>query len=193
MESRAATSEDLQAIAVTLVGAFAHDPVWSWAFPERDQLEVWWRFWVAMAIPQGAVRMTEHAEAVTVWIPPGGYELAPVDEPHVAPLLRALIGERAHLILELLDCFEANHPPASPPYYFLTAFGTAPEHRGHGVGMALLTETLGRIDAEHAPAYLESSNPVNIPRYESVGFVARDTFELPEDNGTVTTMWRDPR
>ena len=59
--------------------------------------------------------------------------------------------------------------------------------------MALLTETLGRIDAEHAPAYLESSNPVNIPRYESVGFVPRSTFELPDDNGTVTTMWRDPR
>ncbi len=193
MESRTATTEDLQAIAVTLAGAFAHDPVWSWAFPERDQLEVWWRFWVAAALPQCGVRMTPDAEAVAVWIPPGGHELAPVDEPHIPPLLRALIGDRAHLVLELLDCFEANHPPASPPFYYLTLFGTAPEHRGRGVGMALLADTLERIDAEHAPAYLESSNPVNIPRYESVGFVPLNTFALPEDNGTVTTMWRDPR
>jgi GNAT superfamily N-acetyltransferase len=193
MESRAATTDDLQAIAVTLAGAFEHDPVWGWAFPQRDQLEVWWRFWVAAALPQGSVRMTEHAEAVTVWIPPGGVELPPVDEPHVAPLLRALIGDRAPLVLEVLDCFEANHPPDLPPHHFLTLFGTAPDHRGKGIGMVLLNETLTRIDAEHLPAYLESSNPVNIPRYEAVGFRPRATFELPEGNGTVTTMWRDAR
>jgi GNAT superfamily N-acetyltransferase len=193
MESRAATTEDLQAIAVTLAGAFEHDPVWGWAFPERDQLEVWWRFWVAAALPQGAVRMTGRAEAVTVWIPPGGHELAPADEPHVAPLLRALIGDRARLVLDLLDCFDANHPPASPPYYYLTLFGTAPDHRGQGIGMALLDDTLERIDAAHSPAYLESSNPVNIGRYESVGFVPRSTFALPAGNGTVTTMWRASR
>ena len=30
---------DLQAVSVTLAGAFERDPVWSWAFPDRDQLE----------------------------------------------------------------------------------------------------------------------------------------------------------
>ena len=91
MESRAATRDDLQAISGHAGRqAFAHDPVWGWAFPERDQLEVWWRFWVGAALPQGGVRMTPNAEAVTVWIPPGGHELPPVDEPHRArPLLRA--------------------------------------------------------------------------------------------------------
>ncbi len=58
MHVRPATTQDIQAISVTLAGAFANDPVWSWAFPELDQLEVWWRFWVAAAVPQGEVRLT---------------------------------------------------------------------------------------------------------------------------------------
>jgi len=191
MKVRTATADDLQAISVTLAGAFERDPVWSWAFPHRDQLEVWWRFWVAAAIPQGEVLLTDDAEAVAVWLPPGGYEVAPEDEPHIEPLLRALIGDRAPLVAEVLASFEANHPDGS--YAYLTLLGTAPGHRGRGVGMALLAESLARIDARHEPAYLESSNPVNISRYESVGFVPIGAFELPEGQGTVTTMWRAAR
>ena len=36
--------------------------------------------------------------------------------------------------------------------------------------MGLLAATLERVDAEGAPAYLESSNPINTPRYERLGF-----------------------
>ena len=44
---------------------------------------------------------------------------------------------------------------------------------------ALLKENLARIDAEHMPACLESSNPNNNHRYESVGFVAVTSFQAP--------------
>jgi hypothetical protein len=43
------------------------------------------------------------------------------------------------------------------------------------------------------PAYLESTNPANLRRYEGVGFAASGTFELPDGGPTVTTMWREPR
>jgi hypothetical protein len=56
--------------------------------------------------------------------------------------------------------------------------------------MGLLRKTLARIDALGAPAYLESSNPANNERYESVGFQRRDEFTLPADGPLVTTMWR---
>ena len=36
--------------------------------------------------------------------------------------------------------------------------------------MGLLAENLQRIDAEGAPAFLESSNPANDHRYERLGF-----------------------
>ena len=191
VEFRTATTHDVQAAAVTLTGAFANDPVWGWAFPETEQLEVWWRFWIHGALPQGWVRMAEDAGAVAVWIPPGGSECAPEDEAHIAPLLHALIGDRATLVLETLERFDANHPQEIPHYY-LSLLGTAPAQRGHGVGMALLADSLARIDEQRAAAYLESSNPANLTRYEAVGFVPRGEFELPDGHTVITTMWRDP-
>jgi predicted GNAT family acetyltransferase len=79
------------------------------------------------------------------------------------------------------------------PHYYLSLLGTHDDHRGKGTGMALLRENLARIDAEGAPAYLESTNPANLARYESVGFVRLGEFAAPEGGPTVTTMWRDPR
>jgi len=192
MEVRVAAPRDLQAVTVTMTEAFTNDPVWSWAFPDPVKLEVWWRFWVAGAVPQGSVFLTDGAGAAAMWIPPGGRECAPEDEAHVEPLLRALIGDRSAGVIEILDRFDANHP-REEPHYYLSLLGTAPALRGRGLGMALLAENLARIDREHAPAYLESSNPVNLERYESVGFVARGEFILPGDRAVVTTMWRDAR
>ena len=60
------------------------------------------------------------------------------------------------------------------------------------LGMGLLADGLARIDAEGAPAFLESSNPVNTPRYELLGFAVCGEFELSEDGPNVTQMWRDP-
>jgi ribosomal protein S18 acetylase RimI-like enzyme len=40
--------------------------------------------------------------------------------------------------------------------------GTDPGHRGRGLGLALLDETLARIGADEAPAFLDSTNPVNV-------------------------------
>jgi ribosomal protein S18 acetylase RimI-like enzyme len=96
--------------------------------------------------------------------------------------------------MELFARFDAAHPDA-PPHYYLSLLGTHPEHRGHGVGMSLLSESLDRIDAEHAPAYLESSNPANNHRYERCGFGAVGEFFPPgrESGPPVTTMWRDAR
>jgi len=39
--------------------------------------------------------------------------------------------------------------------------------------MRLLAATLSRVDALGAPAYLESTNPANDKRYQSVGFEPR--------------------
>jgi GNAT superfamily N-acetyltransferase len=191
VDVRRADARDVQAATETLTDAFGSDPVWSWAFPDRDRLEVWWRFWVAGAVRQGGVRLAEGAGAVSVWIPPGGHECAPEDEAHVEPLTRSLAGSRADLVLETLDRFEANHP-RDVPHYYLSLLGTASRHRGRGLGMALLAADLAGVDEEHMPAYLESSNPVNLGRYESVGFEPLGEFSLPEGNVSVTTMWRAP-
>ncbi len=48
--------------------------------------------------------------------------------------------------------------------------GVDPARQGGGIASALLAESLRAIDREGAIAYLESSNPRNIPLYERHGF-----------------------
>ena len=50
-------------------------------------------------------------------------------------------------------------------------------------------DTLTRIDALGAPAYLESTNPVNNQRYMNAGFEPRSEIIMATGH-IVTAMWR---
>jgi GNAT superfamily N-acetyltransferase len=192
MEPRPATAADLDALVRTATSAFLDDPVWSWVFPDPGSrprfLESLWRLYVGSSLRQGGLWMTPGAEAVTVWIPPGGAELAPEEAERMDALLTEARGAEVGLVRQLLDSFDSHHP--HEPHYYLSLFATDPAHRGKGMGMSLLTRDLARIDAEGAPAYLESSNARNDRRYQSVGFERTGAFESPDGAVAVTTMWR---
>ncbi len=196
MDTRQASTDDLPAVAATLAGAFVADPAWSWVFPDPDrreaQLTEVWSLLLDAAVGHGWVRMTPRAEAATVWIPPGLPELPPPHDARIGPLFHRLLGPDVGRSDALMERFSTAHPPA-PDHYYLSLFGTRPEHRGRGIGMTLLADDLERIDAEGRPAYLESTNAANLARYRSVGFADRDTFALPDGGPAVTTMWRDAR
>jgi GNAT superfamily N-acetyltransferase len=196
MDVRPAGAADLPAVAATLAGAFCGDPAWSWVFtdPERreSQLHAVWQLLLEGAVDYGWVWMTPGAEAATLWIPPGLPELAEPQAARIGPLFHELLGPGVARVDALMERFMTAHP-AAPDHYYLSLFGTRPDCRGRGVGMALLADNLARIDAEHAPAYLESTNPVNLDRYRSVGFADHGAFILPDGGPTVTTMWRDAR
>ena len=186
---RAATRDDLEGVTATLAAAFERDPLWSWVFPEPDDLVVWWRFYLESALRYPWVRVLGDYAAVAVWIPPDGTELTEDEEERIEVLARELVGPRAPDLLELLARFDASHPHG-PPHYYLSLLGTHPDRRGHGLGMRLLAENLGRVDAEGFPAYLESTNRSNDRRYERLGFRPRGTFTTPDGERTVVTMWR---
>jgi GNAT superfamily N-acetyltransferase len=192
VDVRVATEDDLDGITATLTAAFAADPLWSWAFPEREGQEAWWRFLVSSALRYPLVRIADECAAVSVWIPPGGVELTPEEEASIEPLLVDLVGPRAAEVLELIERFDASHP-GERPHYYLSLLGTNPDRRGEGLGMALLADGLERVDAEGMPAYLESSNSVNDPRYERLGFTRIGSFTRPDERVSVSTMWREPR
>jgi GNAT superfamily N-acetyltransferase len=191
VEVRLATERDVDGIAATLVAAFHADPLWSWAFPGPG-LAPLWHLLVSSAMRYPLVRFAGDFAAASVWIPPGGRELTAVEEASLAPLLESQIGSRAAEVLGLFERMERAHP-AGPPHYYLSLLGTHPDHRGKGLGMALLADNLATIDAEGVPAYLESSNPENDPRYERLGFERLGTFERPDGQLTCSTMWREPR
>lgn len=189
-EARIGTVSDLDGLTTTLTAAFERDPLWSWAFPDPEDLAVWWRLYIGSALRYPCVWITGEFAAASVWIPPDGTELTEEEEERLEPLIRDLIGPRAEDVMELLERFEASHP-RERPHYYLSLLGTHPNHRGQGLGMALLAENLGRMDAEGVPAYLESSNPGNDPRYERLGFRRVGEFTTPDGERTVATMWRE--
>lgn len=193
MEIRVARAADLPTVVDTLAGAFNRDPTWAWAFPDdkrrRAQHEIFWAFYLRSALRYDNVWIIDGGAAASVWIPPGGTELTSEEKEQVGPLLRDLLGERADLVLEALARFDENFP-SGDEFYYLTMLGTHPTRRGEGLGMSLLRSNLARIDADHVPCYLESTNPVNNERYRGVGFDRRGEFSMPAGGPTVTTMWR---
>jgi GNAT superfamily N-acetyltransferase len=191
MEVRVATEGDVDGVAATLTAAFEADPLWSWAFPSGGLADLW-RLLVSSALRYPWVWVADDYAAASVWIPPGGIELTEAEEASLGPVLNDLIGSRAAEVLSLFERLDASHPQ-QPPHYYLSLLGTHPDHRGNGLGMALLAENLTRIDAEAMPAYLESSNPENDRRYERLGFARVGEFQRPDGQLTCSTMWREPR
>jgi GNAT superfamily N-acetyltransferase len=193
---RAATPKDVPAVAACLASAFLDDPVWlRWTFPEEatryERVYELMRFWTAAAARYPWVRMTNKAEAAAVWIPPGKSEMTKEEEERFSTLIDGLVGERASELNNLFELFDEHHP-AEPPHYYLSLWGTHRDHAGRGIGTALMRDNLARIDAEGKPAYLESSNPANVPRYEALGFARTGEFG-PIGGPVIATMWREAR
>jgi ribosomal protein S18 acetylase RimI-like enzyme len=190
--ARIATPADLDAIVSTFTSAFFHDPVWGPAFPDErrraEQAAVMWRVYAASALRYPWTLVTPNVEAAAIWIPPGGVELTEEEADGLEERLAEVTDAgTARAVMAVGEQFEAAHP--TEPFFYLTILGTHADHRGKGLGMGLLAEGLARIDALGAPVYLESTNPANIKRYESIGFAARD--EITAVGGqVVTTMWR---
>ncbi len=191
MEVRLATERDVDGVTATLVAAFQADPLWSWAFPHKGLADLWGLL-VRSAMRYSLVRVADDYAAASVWIPPRGTELTAEEEASLRPMFEAQIGSRAAEVLALFERMERAHPDG-PPHYYLSLLGTHPDQRGKGLGMALLADNLAKIDSEGMPAYLESSNPENDPRYERLGFVPVGEFERPDGRLTCSTMWREPR
>lgn len=108
-----------------------------------------------------------------LWLPPG---VTP-DEQALATIVRASVPAARHA--EVFGVFEqmGRHHPHEPHWY-LPLIGVDPLHQGRGLGSALLRHALRQCDRDHVPAYLESSNPANIPLYERHGFKVLATIQV---------------
>jgi len=185
----------VDAIASCIALAFAADPVWEPALRRSDgridHHEPYWRRFVAAAVDQGTAFMTDGGEAVAIWVPPGGDEL-PLEgvEALDAFLEEHLDADAVCAMHTLYERFEASRAPLGPHYY-LSLLATHPDHRGKGVGQALLADNLSAWDDAGAPAYLESTNPANDHRYARAGFRPIGGFQTVLDRAWVSAMWRD--
>jgi GNAT superfamily N-acetyltransferase len=197
LETRTASPDDIDIVTTTVTLAFFDDPVWGPAMGGSRttvaERAVLWRVLVTGAVRYPWSRLLPGGAATSVWIPPGGTELADEHEGLLATALVRILGPAgAAEFDELIERFEATHP-RDTPHAYLSLLATHPDHRGRGLGMALLADDLQRLDAEHLPAYLESTNPANDRRYMSVGFEPVGEFRTVDEERVITRMWRPAR
>ena len=116
----------------------------------------------------GASLLTEEMEETCRYLEKAQRQGAGADEALEA-LLRETVAEPAlSEILSILEQADDAHP--KEPHWHLAFVGCDPAHRGKGIGGTLLAHALADIDENKLHAYLESSNPRNVPLYERHGF-----------------------
>jgi GNAT superfamily N-acetyltransferase len=166
---RTATQADRESVLDTLVLSFVADPCARYTWPKPQVYMVAWRAFVmglgGRGLDQGAAFVTADGSAAALWLPPGvesdGDATGAVIKQSVAEDRRAVLGQ----VMEQMAQF---HP--QEPHWYLALMGADPSRQGQGLGSALIEEGLRKCDEQGAPAYLESSNPRNIPLYERHGF-----------------------
>jgi ribosomal protein S18 acetylase RimI-like enzyme len=193
---RRATDVDHTAVLETISQAFFRDPVWSWAFPDdaqrREVYPQFWDFFVTAAMRNDSVYVADDGAATTVWTPPGMPELTDDEEAALVEFLRDTCGDRIDVVLEAVGRIDLAHPK-DEAHEYLGIVATHPDHAGKRLGVTLIAHHLRVVDAEHLPAYLESSNPANLARYRKLGFEPREEFPLADGGPRLTTMWRPAR
>jgi GNAT superfamily N-acetyltransferase len=152
----------------------------------------YWRIVLESAARHHLIFVANDGAAVSVWLPPGVGDVAPDLEAPLEALADRSLDPAALADLPELDRrFGASRASVPPDHAYLSLLATHPEHRGRGVGQALLAADLVTWDAARLPTYLESSNPANDHRYARAGFRPVGGFQAVRDGAPITTMWRD--
>jgi GNAT superfamily N-acetyltransferase len=165
---KAATADEKAAVFATLALAFSADPASRWTWPEpKAYLEAFPHFAMAFggaAFGKGSALRVGSAGAA-LWLPPG----TDSDEAAMNDLMmRTADAATAVDGPQLMQQMASYHP--KEPHWYLPLLGVDPAHQNEGIGGALLRHVTDQCDRDRVLAYLESSNPRNIPLYQRHGF-----------------------
>lgn len=186
--------DQMETLVSVLTDAFGRDPVMNWVIPAPQLYPRFFRLLLRdLFLPRGLVHLDADARGAALWLPPGeSFDLRP--SPQLLGLIMRLLltrGPRPLLrIPQQGALFERHHPPQ--PHYHLVFVGARQLHQGRGIGSALIKQGTRICDREHMPAYLESSNELNVPLYQRHGFEVMSQETLPGNGPRVWFMWREP-
>ena len=159
-----------------LLLAFSTDPVARHTWPEPNQymqhFPAFARAFGGNAFTHGSAHINDEGTAAALWLPP---DVQPDDEAMGALMEssvdKKILGEAA-AVMEQMGQY---HP--SEPHWYLPLIGVDPAHQGKGHGSALLEHALVACDRDRVLAYLESTNPKNVPLYQRHGFEVLGTIQ----------------
>lgn len=173
-----------------LVLAFSADPVARWIWPDPQQYQMHFPSFIKAfggeAFAHGsAYYVADYAAAL--WLPPN----AQPDEDALTSIFQRTVSEQIQKdVFTVFDQMGRYHP--SEPHWYLPLMGVDPLRQGKGFGSVLLQYMLTQCDRVNKLAYLESSNPRNIPFYERHGFELLGTVQAGS-SPPIFPMLRSPR
>ncbi|WID97567.1 N-acetyltransferase [Bosea vestrisii] len=188
---RSASRNEEGAVSAVIVLAFATDPMTRWSLGEaHTYLAVMpdlIRAFGAAAYDSDSAYVSDDFGGAALWLPPGV-------EPDIETLGRLIRKNADPAIISdvdaIFEAMERYHPKG--PHWYLPLIGTDPARQGQGIGSALMRHALARCDREGVAAYLESSNPRNIPLYQRHGFEVLGTIQIGS-SPVLTPMLRPPQ
>jgi ribosomal protein S18 acetylase RimI-like enzyme len=188
---RVAGADEHEAVLDALMLAFASDPCLRYLLSTPQALLAGFRpFATGMggaSLAAGTAWLAADADAAAMWLPPG---VESDREAMFAVAGQWIRPERAETIGAVGEAMAGYHP--EEPHWYLAMIGVDPSRQGRGLGSAVLKESLRRVDESGLPAYLESSNPKNVPLYERFGFEVMGHV-APGDFPGLHPMWRPAR
>jgi ribosomal protein S18 acetylase RimI-like enzyme len=161
----------------TLVLAFGADPVARWMYEDPHQyllhIPRLFRALGTSSFDAGTAHRTNNGLGVALWLPPGVHG---DDGPLEAVIADSMVEKKQAQVATVFERTEHYRP--AEPHWYLSLIGVEALHRNKGCGAALLQNGLRRCDREHLPAYLWSSNPLNISLYKRHGFEISGTIQV---------------
>lgn len=183
--------EDKARLLQTIVLGFSADPMARWASPDAavylDRRTEFFDAFGGAAFDHGTAFVADDGAAVATWLPPG----VDADGERLSAIMAEQTPQSRMAEMDALFAkMEDYH--LSEPHWYLPLIAADPARQGQGLGTALMEAAIARIDADGRPAYLESSNPRNIPLYERFGFESIGEIKT-ETSPLLTPMVRPGR
>lgn len=187
----AITSTEMDQAVATLCLAFSSDPAARWTYPDASTYISYFPRLVqafgGRAFEHGTGHEVCGFRGVALWLRPGVH---PDQETLGAIMQESMPADRFKEVSGVFERMAAYHP--DEPHWYLPMIGVDPAHQGRGYGSALLQHSLMQCDKEKVAAYLESSNPANVPLYERHGFVTLGKIQVGS-SPTIFPMLRAAR
>jgi ribosomal protein S18 acetylase RimI-like enzyme len=186
----ATASDEAPSIAVVVL-AFSADPAARWTWPDPQQYlrhsPSFVQAFGGKAFAHRSAYFVDGYAGAALWLPPDVHP----DEDVLITLVQRTVSEPMQKdVFAVFEQMGRFHP--GEPHWYLPLIGVDPSHQGKGYGSALLQHALPSCDRDHTLAYLESTNPKNIPLYERHGFELLGTIQVGT-SPPLFPMLRKPR
>jgi ribosomal protein S18 acetylase RimI-like enzyme len=187
----AATRAQQDPVIGVITLAFTADPVARWLYADPGQYLVHAPAFMAAfgggALDHGSAFCVEGYLGAALWLPPGEH----ADHDALEDLFERTVPKAQRPVLnEVLDQMGRHHP--NEPHWFLPLIGIDPSRQNQGLGSLLMQHAHRDFDRDGMLAYLDSSNPKNIPFYQRHGYEVLGTIRVG-NCPPISPMLRKPR